>query len=56
MKNVNDNLDNFVYIDDHGFLGSNFYWQKGNEIGLSKKDLAKVGLIDDRIKVHKDII
>lgn len=45
-----------VHIDDHGLLGSNFYWQKGKEIGLSKEELAAVGLYDDRALVHPDLI
>ena len=48
--------ENFVYIDDYGLLGSNFYWRKGIEIGISKEDLAKVGLYDERVLVHKDIV
>jgi len=48
--------DNLVYIDNYGLLGSNFYWQKGIEIGIPKKILAKAGLTDKRVKVHKNII
>lgn len=53
MKNKKDN---FVYIDENNLLGSNFYWRKGIEIGISKEDLARVGLQDERALVHKDII
>lgn len=48
--------NNFVYIDDHGLLGSNFYWRKGIETGITKDDLARVGLVDERVLVHEDII
>lgn len=46
----------FVYIDEYGLLGSNFYWRKGIEIGLSKEELAKVGLQNEHVLVHRDII
>ncbi|MBI2676780.1 MAG: hypothetical protein HYX21_02415 [Candidatus Yanofskybacteria bacterium] len=47
---------NFVYIDDYDLLGSNFYWRKGVEIGISKEDLVSVDLHDERVLVHKDIV
>lgn len=53
MENQKENL---VYIDEHNLLGSNFYWHKGIEIGLSKEELNKVGLQDDRVLVHRYII
>lgn len=46
----------FVYIDEYGLLGSNFYWHHRGDKGLSDSDLAKVGLVDERVMVHKDII
>lgn len=49
-------MKDFVYIDEYGILGSNFYWQKGNEIGLQKEELERVGLTDERIKIHKDLV
>ncbi len=48
--------DNFVYIDENDLLGSNFYWHKGVEVGIPKEVLAKVGLQDERVSVHKDIV
>lgn len=45
-----------VYIDEYGLLGSNFYYQKGKKIGMTKEQLEKVELFDDRVLVHKDII
>ncbi len=53
MENPKENL---VYIDEYNLLGSNFYWNKGIEIGLSKEELNKVGLENDRVLVNKDII
>src|SRR3989344_7350710 len=54
--NLENKKENFVYLDEHGILGSNFYWQKGNEIGLSKEELEKVGLTGDRIQIHEDMV
>jgi D-alanyl-D-alanine dipeptidase len=48
--------ENFTYINEHGILGSNFYWKKGNEIGLSKEEIENVGLTGERIQIHKDLI
>lgn len=53
MENQKENL---VYINEYKLLGGNFYWYKGIEIGLSKEELNEVGLKDDRVLVHKDII
>ncbi|MEK7076436.1 MAG: hypothetical protein AAB941_02140 [Patescibacteria group bacterium] len=53
MENQNEN---FVYIDEYGLLGSNFYWSKGIEIDLPKEMLKRVGLEDERVLVHKDLI
>jgi D-alanyl-D-alanine dipeptidase len=49
-------MQDFVYIDQYGLLGSNFYWHKYENYGLSKEDIISVGLTDDRVQVHKDII
>ncbi len=49
-------MDNFVYIDEYGLLGSNFYWHKAEAYDISKEELTKVGLKDDRVQVHQDII
>ena len=53
MENQNEN---FVYIDEYGLLGSNFYWSKGIKIDLPKEMLKRVGLEDERVLVHKDLI
>ncbi len=49
-------MKNFVYIDEYGLLGSNFYWNNRGKTGATNEDLAAVGLVDDRVQVHKDII
>ena len=49
-------MNNFVYIDEYGLLGSNFYWHKYEAKGLTKEDILSVGLTSDRVQVHKDII
>ncbi len=46
----------FVYIDDYGLRGTNFYWHKYEGKGLSKQDVLDAGLTSDRVQVHKDII
>jgi len=46
----------FVYIDQYGLRGSNFYWHKYEGKGLSKQDVLEAGLIDDRVQVHVDIV
>lgn len=45
-----------VYIDEHGLLGSNFYWHKYAAHGLTKEDVLNVGLTDDRVQVSAQII
>lgn len=50
-----NNID-LVYIDDYGLRGTNFYWHKYEAKGLSKQDILNVGLTNDRVQVHKDII
>jgi D-alanyl-D-alanine dipeptidase len=49
-------MSELVYLDEYGILGSNFYFQKGKEIGMTKEELHSVGLSDDRVMVHKDLI
>jgi len=50
-------MSDFVYIDDYGLLGYNFYWKKRDSIpGATETDLKKLGLKDNRVQVHKDII
>ncbi len=55
-KTMENQNENFVYIDEYGLLGSNFYWHKGIEIGLSKEMLKRVGLENERVLVHKDLM
>ncbi len=49
-------MENFVYIDEYGLKGKNFYWVKYEAKGLSKEDILAAGLTSDRVQVHKDII
>jgi D-alanyl-D-alanine dipeptidase len=53
MKKQNKN---FVYIDEYDLLGGNFYWHKANEVGIPKEKLSAMGLKNERVLVHKDII
>jgi len=48
--------ENFIYIDEHDLLGNNFYWHNGIKIGIPKKELNRVGLQDERVLVHKEIV
>lgn len=47
---------NLVYINDYGLLGSNYYWNGYEKMGLSKEDILSAGLKDDRIFVDQEII
>jgi len=49
-------VKDLVYIDEYGLLGSNFYWKKGAEKGLTQEELIRVGVTDERVQVSKDII
>jgi D-alanyl-D-alanine dipeptidase len=49
-------MNDLVYIDRHGLLGSNFYWHKHEAKGITKEEILSVGLTDDRVQVHADII
>ncbi len=49
-------MDDFVYIDDYGLKGINFYWQNYEAKGLSKEDVLAAGVTSARVQVHKDII
>lgn len=48
--------NNLAYIDEYGILGKNSYWQMGNKIGLTREELEKVDLTDERIRIHPDLI
>ncbi len=45
-----------VSIRDHNLLGSNFYWHKFANHGLTKEDIISAGVVDDQVYVHKDLI
>lgn len=50
-------MKDFVYIDEYNLLGSNFYWNHRNKIpGTTESDLEKVGLTNDRVQVHQEIV
>lgn len=53
MKHI---VPNLVYIDEHGLLGSNFYYRKYADKGLSKADIDSVGLTSDRVQVSAIIL
>ncbi|HEX8591478.1 MAG TPA: hypothetical protein VF696_01875 [Candidatus Paceibacterota bacterium] len=46
----------FVYLDEHGLLGSNYYWHKCTAHGLTQEDVTSAGVTNDRVLVHKDLI
>lgn len=50
------NIPSLVYIDDYGFIGSNFYWYKYESKGLTKEDIRAAGLTSDRVQVDKALI
>lgn len=50
-------MQDLVYIDEYGLLGTNFYWKHRNKLpNITDKDLEQIGLVDERVLVHKDII
>lgn len=49
-------IKNLVYIDEHGLIGSNFYWHKYESKGLTKEDILEAGLTSDRVQVAREII
>ena len=54
-KKESENKD-LVYIDEHGIMGGNFYWRRRKQANFSDEQLAEVGLTDERVLVHSDII
>lgn len=49
-------MNNLVYIDEYGLLGINYYWNRRESYGISEEELENVGITNDRVRVHKDII
>jgi D-alanyl-D-alanine dipeptidase len=47
---------NLVYIDDYGLSGSNFYFYKYANHGLTKEDITDAGLTSDRVQVNEELI
>ena len=54
--NGSDMENEFLYIDQYGLRGTNFYWHKYEVKGLSKEDILAAGLTSDRVQVHRDLI
>ncbi len=48
--------EDLVYIDEHGLIGSNFYWHKYESKGLTKEDILEAGLTSDRVQVAREIV
>ena len=46
----------FVYIDDYGIQGSNYYWDKRDMYNATQEELERIGLTGPRVQVHADII
>lgn len=47
---------NLVSIREYGLLGDNFYWNRYADYNLTKKDLFKVGIVDNQVYVNPKII
>jgi len=45
-----------TYIDEHGLLGSSYYFSSRSKWNITKEELANIGITDDRIQVHRDIV
>jgi len=48
--------ENFVSINESNLKGSNFYWGKAEQYGITKDELKSIGLTDDRVLLHQDLI
>jgi D-alanyl-D-alanine dipeptidase len=48
--------DDLVYIDEHGLIGSNFYWHKYESKGLTREDVTSAGLTNDRVQLSAELI
>lgn len=48
--------DNLVYIDEHGLLGSNFYWEKYAVHGLTKDDVIAAGVTNGKAQISSELI
>jgi len=46
-------MKDLVYLDEYEIKGSNFYFKRGRDIGMTQEQLSSVGLLDDRVRVHK---
>jgi D-alanyl-D-alanine dipeptidase len=55
-QNKDAPFSKLVYIDEYGLLGSNFYWNKHKANGISKQEIKRLGVSNDRVLVHADIV
>lgn len=49
-------VPNLVYLDQHSIRGINFYWDRRGSYGLTEQELTAVGISDNRVQVHADMI
>jgi len=49
-------MKDHVCIDEYGLLGINYYWNRRKIYGVGEDELKKVGIINDRVRVHREII
>ncbi|MDD4931518.1 MAG: M15 family metallopeptidase [Candidatus Colwellbacteria bacterium] len=45
-----------VYLDEYELAGSNFYWNRLDTYDLTRNELIAIGIENDRVMVHEDII
>lgn len=48
-------MNDFVYINDYGLLGSEYYWDNRERLNITEEELRAAG-VDGRVQVHKDLI
>jgi D-alanyl-D-alanine dipeptidase len=49
-------MNDLVYIEDHGLLGSEYYWNNYEKMNITREELLAIGMTDGRVRVHKDLI
>ena len=49
-------LADLIYTDEYGLLGSEYYWENRGKMNISMDELFSIGITDNRVRVHKDII
>src|SRR4030042_337582 len=48
--------EDLIYFDEHGLLGGSYYFLNRDKWNITEGELAKIGITNDRVQVHKDII